>query len=227
MDHSENNNGDHYDLDPTEIRVLGVLIEKSFLTPDNYPMSINAITSGCNQLTSRDPVLSLSETEVQAAIDQLLERKIVSRRDSSSARVAKYEHLIRLRFSLPEADQAVLALLMLRGPQTVGELRQRTERMHGFADTAAVEAVVRHLEDKYPPMVQTLPRAAGTKESRIAHLMGGPIPEDQLAELGRGPSTTRSTASSHQSELAAEVARLREEVDELRKAFAEFRAQFE
>lgn len=227
MDNSLMTSNDSFDLDPVEVRVLGVLIEKSFLTPDNYPMSINAITNGCNQLTSREPVVNLSELEVQTAIDKLGDRKLVSRRDSSSARVAKYEHLIRLRFSLPEADQAVLALLMLRGPQTVGELRQRAERMHSFADASAVEVVVKHLEEKYPPMVMTLPRAAGTKEPRVAHLMGGPVPEEQLADIGRHTALARPSTSSSHEELAAEVACLREEVSALRKAFAEFKAQFE
>ncbi len=227
MDNTPNETPDGFDLDATEVRVLGVLIEKSFLTPDNYPMSINAITNACNQLTSRDPVLNLTETEVQGAIDQLIGRKLISRRDSASARVAKYEHLVRLRFSLPEADQAVLALLMLRGPQTAGELRQRTERMHAFNDTAEVESVVEHLADKYPPMAMVLPRVVGTKEPRIAHLLCGPISEEQICEMSKASSAARTSNNAGYSELAAEVASLREELAELRQALAEFRAQFE
>ena len=119
-----------FDLDAVEIRVLGVLIEKAFVTPDAYPMSINAILTGSNQLTAREPVMSLSEAEVQAAIDSLIGRRLVSKRDQPSARVAKYEHLVRLRHSLPPPEQAVLATLMLRGAQTAGELRQRCERRH-------------------------------------------------------------------------------------------------
>ncbi len=103
-----------FDLDAAEIRVLGVLIEKSFITPDAYPMSVNGIVTGCNQLTAREPVMSLSESEVQAAIDSLIGRRLVAKRDQPSARVAKYEHLVRLRHSLPPAEQAVLAMLMLR-----------------------------------------------------------------------------------------------------------------
>lgn len=225
MDNDQQNEG--FDLDETEIRVLGVLIEKAFLTPDNYPMSINAITTGCNQQTARDPVMRLADAEVQDAIDRLSARRLVSQRDSASARVPKYEHLVRLRFSLPPAEQALLALLMLRGPQTAGELRQRAERMHNFTDIAAVEAALEHLADKFPPMVTTLPRAPGTKEPRIAHLLGGELSEDELAEAAQRAATDRSRASAGSAELAAEVARLREEVAELREAFAQFKAQFE
>lgn len=216
-----------FDLDQTEIRVLGVLIEKAFLTPDNYPMSINAITTGCNQQTGRDPVTALAETEVQHAIDRLSARRLVSQRDSASARVPKYEHLVRLRFSLPPAEQTVLALLMLRGPQTAGELRQRAERMHAFADIAAVEAALEHLADKFPPMVMTLPRAPGTKEARVIHLLGGELSAAELAVATHRTSPDRARATADRAELVEEVARLREEVAELREAFARFKAQFE
>ena len=118
-----------FDLDPAEVRVLGVLIEKSFITPDAYPLSINAITTGSNQLTAREPLMNLSEAEVQTAVDSLIARRLVSKRDQQSARVAKYEHLVRLRHSLPPAEQAVLAILLLRGAQTAGELRQRCEQI--------------------------------------------------------------------------------------------------
>jgi uncharacterized protein YceH (UPF0502 family) len=225
MDNERQNEG--FDLDETEIRVLGVLIEKAFLTPDNYPMSINAITTGCNQQTGRDPVTNLGETEIQDAIDRLSARRLVSQRDSASARVPKYEHLVRLRFSLPPAEQAVLALLMLRGPQTAGELRQRAERMHNFADIAAVEAALEHLADKFPPMVTTLPRAPGTKEPRVSHLLGGELSEAELAEAAHRAAPERSRSAPANAELAAEVTRLREEVAELREAFARFKAQFD
>ena len=226
MDKDQQTEG--FDLDETEIRVLGVLIEKAFLTPDNYPMSINAITTGCNQQTARDPVMRLTEADVQDAIDRLAARRLVSQRDSASARVAKYEHLVRLRFSLPPAEQALLALLMLRGPQTAGELRQRAERMHTFSEIAAVEASLEHLADKFPPMVITLPRAPGTKEPRIAHLLGGELSEDALAEAAHRPYGERSrNPASSNAELATELARLKEEVAELREAFAQFKSQFE
>jgi uncharacterized protein YceH (UPF0502 family) len=191
------------------------LIEKSFITPDAYPLSINAITTGCNQLTAREPVMSLSEAEVQDAVDRLIVRRLVSKRDQQSARVAKYEHLVRLRHSLPPAEQAVLAILLLRGAQTAGELRQRCERLHRFDDVAAVDAVLEHLAEKYPPLVAELPRAPGTKETRHVHLLGGDAAVQEMAEAqsvgtpqararahrgtrGRGPPSARGTRRAAQ-----------------------------
>lgn len=216
-----------YDLDPVEIRVLGVLIEKAFLTPDNYPLSVNAIVTGCNQLTGRDPVMTLSEGEAQQAIDSLMARKLISKRDQPSARVAKYEHLVRLRHSLPQPEQAVLATLMLRGPQTPGEIRQRCERMHAFNDIATVEAVLDHLADKFPPMVAPLPRAPGTKETRYAQLLGGEDTLEQFTLAASQAAEARPRGHGTAAELAEEVRRLREELDALRGEFDNFRAQFD
>ena len=212
-----------FDLDPVEIRVLGVLIEKAYLTPDSYPLSINAIVTGSNQLTAREPVMSITETEAQAAIDRLMARRLVSRRDQASARVAKYEHLVRLRHSLPPAEQAVLATLMLRGAQTAGEIRQRCERMHRFDDIAAVDAVLAHLAEKNPPMVASLPRAPGSKELRHAHLLGGAL---DLTEFGEASPATVAGGRGRIAELEAEVGRLRTELEALRQAFEDFRQQF-
>lgn len=217
-----------FDLDPVELRVLGVLVEKAFVTPDAYPLSINAIVTGCNQLTAREPVMALDQDRVQEAVDSLMQRKLVSRRDSASARVAKYEHLVRLRHSLPPDAQAVLAVLMLRGPQTPGEIRQRTDRMHAFADIAAVEAVLEHLADKFPPMVTPLPRMPGTKEVRYAHLLGGnDAAEQYCASAATAAVGAASPARGRTAELEDEVRRLREEVDWLRSEFERFRAQFD
>ncbi|NMG65791.1 DUF480 domain-containing protein [Azoarcus indigens] len=215
-----------YSLSPAEIRVLGVLAEKAFLTPDTYPLSINALTTGSNQLTAREPVMNLSEAEVQAAIDSLIGLRLVSRRDQQSSRVSKYEHQLRLRHSLPPAEQAVLAVLLLRGAQTAGEIRQRCERMHRFDDIAEVEAVLEHLAEKYPALAVSLPRSPGTKETRYMHLLGG---EDALeaaqesAAAGSGGSSSRSRLG----ELEEEVKRLREEVETLKRGFEAFRQQFE
>ncbi len=215
-----------FDLDAAEIRVLGVLIEKAFVTPDAYPMSVNAILTGCNQLTAREPVLSLSEGEVQAAIDSLIGRRLVAKRDQPSARVAKYEHLVRLRHSLPPAEQAVLATLMLRGAQTAGELRQRCERLYRFDDIAAVDAVLEHLAEKYPPLATSLPRAPGTKETRHVHLLGGQAAVAEMVEyqqIGSGAAGGRGRIA----ELEDEVRHLREELDSLRGEFDTFRQQFD
>ncbi len=213
-----------FDLDAVEIRVLGVLIEKAFVTPDAYPMSINAILTGSNQLTAREPVMSLSEAEVQAAIDRLSARRLVSKRDQPSARVAKYEHLVRLRHSLPPPEQAVLATLMLRGAQTAGELRLRCERLHRFDDIAAVDAVLEHLAEKYPALTRTLARAPGTKETRHVHLLGGEVAVEEMAEsqhAGGGGGRSRI------AELEDEVRSLREDLEALRSAFDTFRQQFD
>ena len=213
-----------FDLDPVEIRVLGVLIEKAFVTPDAYPMSVNAIMTGCNQLTAREPVMSLSEAEVQAAIDSLIARRLVTKRDQPTSRVAKYEHQVRLRHSLPPPAQAVLATLLLRGAQTAGELRQRSERLHRFDDIAAVEAVLDHLADKFPPMVTTLPRAPGTKETRYVHLLGGDAGVQEMAAL---LVTDSGGGRGRLAELEDEVGRLRAALDTLRRDFDTFRQQFE
>ena len=228
MDQPDTPSGDsdEFDFDPVEVRVLAVLIEKAFVTPDNYPMSINAITTGCNQLTGRDPVMELGQDTVQDTIDRLVARRLVSQRDSASSRVAKYEHLVRLRHSLPPPEQAVLAMLMLRGPQTAGEIRSRSERMHRFADIGEVEAVLQHLAEKYPPMVATLPRAPGTKETRHAHLMSGSAVLEQLAE-GLAQGGDSSPRSSRIGEVEEEVRRLRQQVEWLTDEFEKFRKQFE
>ena len=215
-----------FDLDVAEIRVLGVLIEKAFITPDAYPLSINAITNGSNQLTAREPVMSLSEAEVQTAVDSLISRRLVSKRDQQSARVPKYEHLIRLRHSLPPAEQAVLAILLLRGAQTAGELRQRCERLYRFDDVAAVEVVLEHLAEKYPPLVAALPRAPGTKETRHVHLLGGDALVQEMAEA-QGGGTIAGGGRGRIAELEDELRRLREEFDALRDEFAAFRKQFD
>lgn len=223
---SGNVSSEGFDLDAIEVRVLAVLIEKSFVTPDSYPLSINAIVTGCNQLTGREPVMELSEGAAQDGVDRLIERRLVSIRHQAGARVLKYEHQIRLRHSLPPAEQAVLALLMLRGPQTAGEIRSRGERMHRFADIAEVEAVLLHLSEKYPPMAATLPRAPGTKETRHVHLMSG---EDVLQQYADGYAGNESTAprGSRLGELEEEVRRLRQQVEWLTGEFEEFRKQFE
>lgn len=211
---------DGFSLDPVEIRVLAVLIEKCFLTPDIYPLSLNALVTGCNQLTGREPVMQVTEAQAQAAVDRLIAQRWAARRDQAGARVPKYEQLVRMRHSLPQPEQAVLATLLLRGPQTVGEIRTRSERMHAFADTAAVEAALQRLADKFPAMALQLPRAPGTKEARWTHLLGG---EPDLDALAR----TEATASAGGPTLAARVAALEAEVQALREELAAFRRQFE
>ena len=215
---------DDLPLDAIEVRVLAVLAEKEQLTPDNYPMSLNALVNGCNQLTSRDPVLTLAEEEVQDALDRLMARKLAAEVSQAGARVAKYEHRMRLRWTLEQDRLAALVMLMLRGPQTAAELRSRAGRMQDFGNVAAVEEALQFLMDKYPPLAAKLARAPGAKEARYAHLLSGEPAE------GVEQATAQAVAAPRQdrvSQLEAEVAQLREELARLTAEFAEFRRLLE
>jgi uncharacterized protein YceH (UPF0502 family) len=214
-------------LDPFEIRVLAVLAEKEALTPDNYPLSLNAVTNGCNQLSSRDPVMSLSEQAVQDVLQRLVAKKLVAEIRQAGARVTKYEHRMRMKWSLEQDKLAVLAMLMLRGIQTAGEIRSRSGRLHEFASVAQVEAGLQFLIDKFPPLVARLARAPGTKEARYAHLLAG---EEPLAEQEATAALSSNTEPLRQDRLAQleeEVARLRLQVESLTQQFEGFKKQFD
>ena len=214
-------------LDPFEVRVLGVLAEKEALTPDNYPLSLNALTNGCNQLSSRDPVMSISEDTVQDVLQRLLQKKLVSEVRQAGARVAKYEHRMRMKWSLEQGKLAVLTMLMLRGIQTAGEIRSRSGRLHDFTAVADVETGLQFLIDKYPPLVARLARAPGTKEARYAHLLSG---EEALERQEVAASFSTSPEMPRQdrvTQLEEEVARLRGEVEHLSEQFDSFKKQFD
>ncbi|HWJ93781.1 MAG TPA: YceH family protein [Telluria sp.] len=214
-------------LDPFEIRVLAVLAEKEALTPDNYPMSLNAIVTGCNQLSSRDPVMQLSEEMVQDTLQRLIDRRLVNGVTQAGARVQKYEHRMRIKWSLEQDKVAILAVLMLRGLQTAGEIRARTGRLFDFKTVADVEAGLQFLIDKYPPLVARLERAPGTKEPRYGHLLGGEIALNR-EDSAFGPAATPvAPAGGRVGQLEQEVATLRAEVDALKAQFEQFRKQFE
>ncbi|MFS2214090.1 YceH family protein [Telluria sp. Tellsp104] len=216
------------DLDPNEIRVLGVLAEKEALTPDNYPMSLNAVMNGCNQLSSRDPVMQLSEDVVHDTLQRLMQRKLVNGIAQAGARVIKYEHRMRIKWTLEQDKVAVLTVLMLRGLQTAGEIRNRTGRLHDFKSVAEVESALQFLIDKYPPLVVRLERAPGTKESRYGHLLGGAIDVARVdAGGGAAARAAGGSTGARVAQLEQEVAALRSEVDELKAQFAAFRQQFE
>ncbi|RJG10779.1 YceH family protein [Massilia cavernae] len=214
------------ELDPFEIRVLAVLAEKEALTPDNYPMSLNALTNGCNQLSSRDPVMQLSEETVAEVLQRLMQRKYVNGITQAGARVTKYEHRMRLKWTLEQDKLAVLAILMLRGPQTAGEIRTRSGRIHEFKSVAEVESALQFLIDKYPPVVAKLALAPGTKEPRYGQLLGG---EAALAreESAFGSVSSPSGQGGRLAQLEQEVAALRSEVADLKAHFETFRQQFE
>jgi uncharacterized protein len=214
------------DLDPFEIRVLGVLAEKEALTPDNYPLSLNAIMNGCNQLSSRDPVMQLSEDVVHDTLQRLMQRKLVNGMSQAGARVVKYEHRMRIKWTLEQDKVAVLTVLMLRGLQTAGEIRARTGRLHDFKSVADVEAALQFLIDKYPPLAARLERAPGTKEPRYGQLLGGEIDVARL-DSAFGAAAPAAPSGGRTAQLEQEVAALRAEVDELKAQFAAFRQQFE
>jgi len=206
-------------LSLAEARVLGVLVEKERTVPDIYPLSLNALVAGCNQKNNRDPVLNLSEAEVQAAVDELKRRSLAI--ESSGARVARYSHNLGRVLRVPSQAEALLAVLMLRGPQTAGELRIGAERLHRFADISSVEAFLEELATRPDAqggaLVVKLPRRPGERESRWAHLLSGPV--DVSAE-SEPPAVA---ATGELAALRLEVERLRAEVAELRAAVAALR----
>lgn len=212
-------------LDAVEVRILAVLAEKEALTPDIYPLSLNALVNGCNQLSSRDPVMSLSESTVRETVERLVQKKFISEVRQAGARVAKYEHRLRIKWSLEQDRLAVLTMLMLRGTQTAGEIRSRSGRVHEFAGVADVDTALQFLIDKYPPLVARLARAPGTKEARYAHLLSGD--EGMQQETGPSPVPVTQVRQDRVTQLEEEVARLRTEVGDLMKQFDEFRRQFE
>jgi uncharacterized protein YceH (UPF0502 family) len=214
-------------LDPNEIRVLAVLAEKEALTPDNYPMTLNAIMNGCNQLSSRDPIMQLPEDVVHDTLQRLMQRKLVGSMSQAGARTIKYEHRMRIKWSLEQDKLAVLTVLMLRGLQTAGEIRTRSGRLHEFKSVTEAESALQFLIDKYPPLVARLERAPGTKEPRYGQLLGGEIDVARVDAAPSGGASGGSSGGGRTAQLEQEVAALRAEVDELKAQFAAFRQQFE
>ena len=216
-------------LNTVEVRVLGSLIEKQITTPDYYPLTLNALTNACNQLTNRDPVVSFEETAIVRALDTLRDKRLATLFHGAESRVAKYRHSFGDVLPLTPAEVAVLCVLMLRGPQTVGELRTRTERLFAFDNLPEVEATLNGLRTRQPPLVTKLPRQPGTKESRYAHLLSGPI--DVTANEKAPPLEPATIAVRAENEriakLEQEVAEFRRELAELKQQLADFRKQFE
>ncbi len=214
-------------LTAAEARVLGSLIEKQLTTPDNYPLSLNALTNACNQLTNREPVVSYDETTVVRALDGLRDKRLATLFHGADSRVAKYRHDFADTLQLMPPDVALLCVLLLRGPQTVGELRTRTERIRPFADLADVESALQDLATR--ALTVKLPRAPSTKEPRWAHLLSGPV-ESAPAErpIPMEPATAAIRAEDDRiAQLEAEVTTLRRDLAALQEQFATFRKQFE
>jgi uncharacterized protein YceH (UPF0502 family) len=202
-----------------ETRVLGVLIEKQHTVPDTYPLTLNALTAGCNQKTSRDPILDVSEAEAQAAVDNLKRLSLVL--ETSGGRVMRYAHNFGRVLGVPAQATALLAVLMLRGPQTVGELRINSERLHRFADTSSVEAFLRELADRPAgALVVELSRQPGAREPRWAHLLCGPPAVQPTAVAATTPSSAETRAPDELQSLRAEVGRIATELESLKAVVA-------
>lgn len=207
-------------LTPLEARVLGVLVEKQHTVPDTYPLSLNALVAGCNQKTARAPVIEATDAEVLTAVDALKTLSLVF--EGSGSRVVKFEHNMGRVLGIPGAAEALLTVLMLRGPQTAAELRLNCERLHRFADISSVEGFLDELAAKDPPKVVKLPRAPGERESRWAHLLCGEVAMPAVvAAAGEGAGSVAAgeiaALKNEQARLAAEVAELRALVDRLAK----------
>lgn len=206
-------------LTALEARVLAVLVEKQFTVPDSYPLSVNALTLGCNQKTARDPVMNASESEVLRALDELRGMSLVNR--VSGSRVDRYEHNFRRGINVPGQAEALLTTLMLRGPQTAAELRANSERLHRFADISSVEAFLTELAEREPPLALKLARAPGARESRWAHLLCGEPAEGQsAAAAGEAPARDDEIL-----QLRAEQARLAAELETVKAQLAQIRSE--
>lgn len=210
-------------LNPVEARVLGALIEKDITTPDYYPLSLNALVNACNQKNNRDPVMSLDENAVRDGLGGLQEFNLAGPAGGADSRVTKYEHRLQEVFNLSRGETAILCVLLLRGPQTPGELRGRTERMHQFEDLDAVQASLQKLMERDVPLAVMLARQPGTKESRYAHLLSGEVD----AAVGTAPLSHSTSSDDRVAKLEEQVIALQREVGDLRAMFDGFRKQFE
>jgi uncharacterized protein YceH (UPF0502 family) len=215
-------------LSETEVRVLGSLIEKDITTPDYYPLSLNALVNACNQKNNRDPVMALDEGSVRQALGSLQERRMAGPAGGADSRVTKYEHRLQEVFNFDRREIALICVVLLRGPQTPGELRGRSDRMYRFETLDDVQSAIQRLMERQPPLVRVLPRQAGTKESRYMHLFSGDagIPAEADEATASPSRSERPLDSSRLSLLENEVSALRQELSELRQQLADFRDQF-
>jgi len=214
-------------LNDIEARVLGALVEKDITTPDYYPLSLNALVNASNQKNNREPVMNLEEGAVRDALNGLHDKGLAGPASGADSRVTKYEHRLQETFNFTRGETAVLCVLLLRGPQTPGELRGRTERMHRFEDLDAVQSSLQKLMQREPPLVALLPRQPGTKESRYAHLLSGEVEAGELPAPRVVSPSSSAGADERLSRLEEAVAALQGEVGELKQQLAAFRKQFE
>jgi len=214
-------------LNEYELRALGALVEKQIATPDYYPMTLNALVNACNQKNHRDPVVSYDETIVARALDSLREKNLAYVFHGSEARAPKYGHLFPKAFDLSEAEIPLMCVLILRGPQTSGELRSRSQHLRSFESLAEVETLLQGLSLRDEPLIVRLPRLPGSRESRFAHLLGGPVETPQTEAPPRQATSIQQAQAENDkiAKLEEEVASLRRELNELRQQFAEFRRE--
>jgi uncharacterized protein YceH (UPF0502 family) len=207
-------------ITPIEARILGALVEKQLTTPEYYPLTLNALVNACNQKNNREPVMQLTETEVSSAIDRLRDRNLVYVFYGSTSRVPKYKHMLPTYYELEPAEVSVMAVLMLRGPQTLGEIKERTGRMQEFSGLGEVQQTLDALIGREDPLVTRLERLPGQKDARFAQLLTGPVDLEALAAA----HPTRSQAAESTNDR---IAKLEAEIEQLKTEFAEFRKQFE
>jgi uncharacterized protein len=215
-------------LTAVEARVLGALVEKDITTPDYYPLSLNALVNACNQKNNRDPVMTLDEESVRRALATLQEKRMAGPASGADSRVTKFEHRLQEVFNFDRREIAIVCVLLLRGPQTPGELRSRTDRMYRFEALDDVISTLDRLAQRDPPLARILPRQPGTKESRYTHLFSGePEIDTTYASVDRAVSPASTGVADRLSQLEEEVARLRQELTEIQQELATFRKQFE
>lgn len=214
-------------LSEVETRVLGSLVEKELTTPEYYPLSLNALVNACNQKSNRDPVMNLNENAVNEALRRLEKEGLAGRADGMDNRVTKFEHRLQEVFNFDRREIAILCELLLRGPQTPGELRSRAERMYEFDDLGQVQSTLQRLAQREPPIAKMLPRQPGTKEARYSHLLSGDVQTQSPAATRETVQTESTSGGERIARLENEVAGLQKDLAELKQELAAFRKQFD
>jgi uncharacterized protein len=214
-------------LNEMEARVLGALLEKEITTPDYYPLSLNSLVNACNQKSNRDPVMNVDEDSVRDALRTLQDNSLARSVSAVDSRVTKYEHRLQDGFNFDRREAALFCELLLRGPQTTGELRMRAERMHPFDDLSEAQSALQRLMNREPPLVKVLARQPGTKESRYIHLLSGDVKRVSSTDGREVPAALEGEKMDGFSRMSSEMAELRRDVADLKKQFAAFRKQFE
>jgi len=211
-------------LNDSEVRILACLIEKEMTTPEYYPLSLNSLTNACNQKSNRNPIVSYDETAVACGLGSLQEKGLVRKTLTSGSRVPKFAHAILDRCDLSRQEMAILCELMLRGPQTVGEVRSHTERMSIFERLEEVESTVQGLAEHDPALTLKMPRETGRKECRYMHLLSGGL--ETLRDFSEEPAAIQISSEEKIKKLEEEIARMQSELEEVKRAFSEFKSQF-